>query len=248
MNYKAVGQLIKSAKSVFVIAGWGLSAPSGIPSLQFNKELWEQDPSAVLSTVMFQMRPKKVWEFVSKYKRLIAGAKINKAHIALHDLHLKLQSQHKSFHVVTHTIDGLLSRYWKNKNLIEMYGNINYMRCSKGCSHKLCDVSNDLNEIPLCSNCKNYMRPHVLLRDERKVEDFFDMEELIGKGLECDCMLIIGSQLKNFLLQELVNDHLMAKKLTININKENDGEWIKKNVVSIREVCEISLPQILDTF
>eukprot|EP00826_Nyctotherus_ovalis_P022847 TRINITY_DN1763_c0_g3_i5.p1 TRINITY_DN1763_c0_g3~~TRINITY_DN1763_c0_g3_i5.p1 ORF type:complete len:281 (-),score=27.58 TRINITY_DN1763_c0_g3_i5:41-814(-) len=250
MKYRAAAELVRSAKSIFMITGWGLSAPSGIPRLTPNKELWEQDPRALLSNTMLQMRPRKLWEFTFKYKSLIANCTINPAHTAVKNLHSKLKAQGKGLHVTTLAIDGFLRKSWEEmEDLTELHGNVNYMRCPQ-CLGKKVDVIGDGSEVPVCDKCKKPMRPHVVFGDESDLKYFSYAEPkfnaMVEKGLQSDCMIVVGSMLENGLMRGLVSDHLTAKKPIININKENDGDWIKGNVASITEACETSLPKLVD--
>jgi len=58
---------------------------------------------------------------------------------------------------------------------------------------KLTELSK--NEYPKCKKCGRPMRPHVLLFDEFYREDLYKANTAIQLGENCDCMLIIGSEL-----------------------------------------------------
>ncbi|KAI0062137.1 DHS-like NAD/FAD-binding domain-containing protein [Artomyces pyxidatus] len=80
---------LRSAKSVIILAGAGLSAASGIPTYRGDGGLWKSNnPSELASPNAFQVDPSRVWQFYHRRREMCLRAQPNAAHKALAALSL----------------------------------------------------------------------------------------------------------------------------------------------------------------
>ena len=89
---------------VFILAGAGLSAESGIPTFRGVGGLWRSYRiEEVASPEAWNRDPRLVWEFYSMRRRVASSAKPNPAHFALAKLENALQDR---LFVCTQNMDG----------------------------------------------------------------------------------------------------------------------------------------------
>jgi NAD-dependent deacetylase len=90
---------------VFILAGAGLSAESGIPTFRGMGGLWRSYRiEEVASPEAWNRDPRLVWEFYSMRRRVASAAKPNPAHFALAKLENTLQDR---LFVCTQNVDNL---------------------------------------------------------------------------------------------------------------------------------------------
>lgn len=89
--------------------------------------------------------------------------------------------------LVTQNIDNLLTQclpkeyisQGMHKHVIEIHGNINYMRCENNCSDteekaQLFEMPDlKTSPTPSCPKCKGKVRPHILFFDESYNDKFY---------------------------------------------------------------------------
>jgi NAD-dependent deacetylase len=69
---------------IFILAGAGVSAESGIPTFRSMGGLWRSDwIEGVASPIAWRRDPQLVWEFYSMRRRVAAPAKPNPAHFVI---------------------------------------------------------------------------------------------------------------------------------------------------------------------
>ena len=79
---------------IFILAGAGVSAESGIPTFRGVGGLWRNYRiEEVASPEAWHRDPRLVWEFYSMRRRVASGAKPNPAHFALTKLENTLQDR-----------------------------------------------------------------------------------------------------------------------------------------------------------
>jgi len=268
--YKEIARHVKNAKKLFVLTGSGISAPSHIPTFNGPNGFWSQfggaDPGLLLRKITIQKRPEEVWQWINKYRLVTSKAQPNEAHKSL----LKLQEHYyitkKNLTFTTLNFDNLHAQLLRQStvlkeheallegtsdladlnNLIELRGNINYMRCSNDCSYSLYYTPEDLKRIPKCPQCKAVMRPHILLFDEGDSEVYYRSVTGIGEALKSDCMIVIGSGLESQLASCLVQEHIDERKLLIEININKVIKEKKESIFHIGESCEKSVPKLVN--
>ena len=144
---------------VFILAGAGVSAESGIPTFRGMGGLWRSYRiEEVASPEAWNRDPRLVWEFYSMRRRVAAAAKPNPAHFALAKLENALQDR---LFVCTQNVDSLHEQAG-SRNVIHMHGELFKSRCDT-CSRAPFDDTNLYEppaEVPRCT-CGGGIRPHI---------------------------------------------------------------------------------------
>jgi NAD-dependent deacetylase len=144
---------------MFILAGAGVSAESGIPTFRGVGGLWRNYRiEEVASPVAWKRDPRLVWEFYSMRRRVASAAQPNPAHIALAKLEDVLQDR---LFVCTQNVDSLHEQAG-SKNVVHMHGELFKSRCDT-CSRAPFDDSNlyePLAGVPRCE-CGGRIRPHI---------------------------------------------------------------------------------------
>ena len=148
---------IKSAKSVAVLTGAGISAESGVPTFRGDEGLWKKfRPEELANFDAFMKNPKLVWEWYNYRKQLISQVKPNPGHYAL----AQMETLIPDFYLITQNIDGLHRRAG-SKRISELHGNIMRNRCVD-CNKPVSEISFDNpDELPRCE-CGGLLRPDVV--------------------------------------------------------------------------------------
>src|SRR5271157_1268516 len=112
---------VASTDRVFILAGAGLSAESGIPTFRGMGGLWRSYRiEEVASPEAWHRDPRLVWEFYSMRRRVASAAKPNPAHVALAKLEDSLQEH---LFVCTQNVDSLHEQAG-SRNVIHMHGEL----------------------------------------------------------------------------------------------------------------------------
>ncbi len=148
---------LKSAKTVVVLTGAGISAESGVPTFRGDEGLWKKfRPEELANFDAFMKNPKLVWEWYNYRKTLIKQVDPNPGHYAL----VKLEAMFDDFHLITQNVDNLHQRAG-SKRIYELHGNIMRNRCVD--CNKQWDTIPHFNsdELPRC-DCGGLIRPDVV--------------------------------------------------------------------------------------
>jgi len=107
------------------------------------------------------------------------------------------------------------------KEVYEIHGDINYMRCANNCSNKFFpapEIGCSPDFVPKCPNCSSIARPHTLFFDENYLEAFYRSNSLLDEIQTMDCLIVIGTALETNLAANIVAQAITNKKLIIEIN------------------------------
>lgn len=163
---------LKTADSVTVLTGAGVSAESGVPTFRDKDGLWNKfSPQDLANMDSFMSNTELVWEWYKWRQNLINNVKPNPGHYALAKMEEYYTNKNKKFTLITQNVDGLHQKAG-SKNILELHGNIMRSRCIK-CSY----ITNEQFEssgIPTCIQCGNYMRPDVVWFGEQLPEETLD--------------------------------------------------------------------------
>ena len=99
---------LRTAKTVAVLTGAGISAESSIPTFRdAQKGLWSKyDPHQLATPQAFQEDPELVWSWYHWRRQVILNAKPNPGHHAL----AKFEKRYQKFSLITQNVDGLHKR------------------------------------------------------------------------------------------------------------------------------------------
>eukprot|EP00826_Nyctotherus_ovalis_P011335 TRINITY_DN12954_c0_g1_i1.p1 TRINITY_DN12954_c0_g1~~TRINITY_DN12954_c0_g1_i1.p1 ORF type:complete len:281 (-),score=58.16 TRINITY_DN12954_c0_g1_i1:53-895(-) len=272
--YREIARRIRSARSVYVLTGAGISAPSSIPTFRGKGGLWTEmdaqgtDPTITLTKRMFDIDPTVLWNWLIDFRAVVEKTRPNAAHYAILRLQEHCKRIGKEFTLVTQNIDNFHPQLIKESPLLrpnkkfregenefgftegvlEIHGNEDYIRCSDECNLKLFNYPKGLrkDEVPKCPKCGAPMRPHVLLFDEIYRQDLYALDTAYSKAAGSDCMLVVGSELATNLPSMLVYGHIQAERFLVEVNTKRVIEEEMENVKNVDESCEVSLPKLVE--
>ncbi len=195
--------------SVLVMTGAGISAESGIPTFRGKEGYWtvgsrNYHPQELATAAAFSRMPEEVWRWYLFRRSVCRNAEPNPGHRALVRLEQALGDR---FRLVTQNVDGLHLRAGHTPaRLFEIHGNIDHMRCARGCSTERWPVPSELDardeDAPLseaerallrCPACSGPARPHVLWFDEYYDEPLFYFESSLRAAERASLLVVVGS-------------------------------------------------------
>ncbi len=176
-------RFLQKSTRVAVLTGAGISAESGLKTFREAQDgYWSQyRPEDLATPHAFARTPKLVWDWYAMRRGKVAEATPNTGHFAL----VEMESHIPDFTLITQNVDGY-HKQAGNKNILELHGNIQQVRCSGGCGivDKWEEPTPPPNlprergknssppakrrepeggeNIPRCPKCNAYLRPDVV--------------------------------------------------------------------------------------
>ncbi|MBZ5605965.1 MAG: NAD-dependent deacylase [Acidobacteriia bacterium] len=177
---------LKSASSVAVLTGAGISAESGLPTFRGPGGLWRQYRAEDLARPeTFARDPKLVWEWYNWRRSVMARAQPNAAHRAL----AGIEQRSAQFTLITQNVDGLHDAAG-SRNVLKVHGDIWTIRCSV-CGKERVDRSDPLPELPPRCACGGVERPGVVWFGESLPKDVWAQSEKAARAAEL--FFVIGT-------------------------------------------------------
>lgn len=193
--------MLQEAQYAVALTGAGVSTDSGIPDFRSpTSGLWAQyNPMEVASLGGLRSNPARFYEFWRRRFAKLADALPNTTHTMLAELeaHGYLKS------VITQNIDDLHRRSG-SKRVLEVHGN--YTRglclgCKKPYTIQEIFAKFERHRVPLCDDCKNLLKPDVVLFGELLTPDF---DRALDEIERCDLLLVLGTSLEVYPVAALV--------------------------------------------
>ncbi len=157
---------VKSATTVGVLTGAGMSAPSGVPTFRGKDGLWDKfNPQELANVDAFLNNPELVWEWYNWRRELIRKVKPNLGHYALVDV----EGFFPDFALITQNVDNL-HQLAGSRKVLELHGNIMRNKCLD-CSRLFENEHIDQDNIPRCPDCNGMIRPDVVWFGELLPQD-----------------------------------------------------------------------------
>lgn len=182
-----VAAALRRASRVAVLTGAGISAESGIPTFrEALTGLWEQfDPEELATPEAFVRQPKMVWDWYAERRSGIRQASPNPGHLALAEIERRVPV----FSLFTQNVDGL-HQAAGNRNVYELHGNIQRVRCSR--ESIVVDRWEENGQTPPpCPVCGAPLRPDVVWFGELLPVDA--LEAAWSAARQCDLFLSVGT-------------------------------------------------------
>ena len=181
--------MLRSAKSVAIFSGAGVSTDSGIPDFQTVDNNWRFKKSRedMLSLDYFRENPAEFWEAY----RYIFDRHLDATPNVFHSWVASLQNSHKVT-VITQNVDGLDVKAGVEK-VIEIHGNLREFVClNKRCkrTYERSSISN-FEPYPVCLNCSSVLKPNVVLFGE-KLQHY---DKAMRMASYADLMIVAGTSL-----------------------------------------------------
>ena len=149
--------VLKSARSVAVLTGAGISAESGVPTFRGKEGLWKKFRAEELATVeAFMKNPDLVWEWYMFRRKIINSVSPNPGHYAL----AEMEKLFDDFTLISQNVDGLHKKSG-SENILELHGNILKNKCFDCGKSYENDIDPESGGHPNCA-CGGRIRPDVV--------------------------------------------------------------------------------------
>lgn len=234
---KELIQKLKSANTVTVITGAGISAESGIPTFRGQDGYWKNHRAETLATPeAFAKDPKLVTEWYEMRMQKCFESNPNDGHFVISEF----EKIFPNFLLITQNVDGLHTRAG-SKKMIELHGNIYRFRCTK-CSNKI-QFEKPTTENPVkCKSCNSIMRPDILWFGENY--DLKILSESIQFTKKSDIVFVIGTSGLVTVPMQIAMEGIKAGAYSIEINP--DKSTIHDSIqFSLQNKSGVVLPEIL---
>ncbi|MEE9555016.1 MAG: NAD-dependent deacylase [candidate division Zixibacteria bacterium] len=175
---------LKTANSVVVSTGAGVSAESGVPTFRGEEGLWKKFRAEELATFdAFNANPELVWEWYQHRREIISKIKPNPGHHAI----VKMAKLFDNFQLVSQNIDGL-HRLAGSDDIVELHGSIKRNKCLE------CDELNydeEFEQFPPLCKCGGRLRPDVVWFGEMLPRGA--LEKAFAVSRSCDLFFTVGT-------------------------------------------------------
>jgi NAD-dependent deacetylase len=239
---------------IVFLTGAGVSAESGIPTFRGKEGYWTvgsrvYQPQELATRAAFGRMPAQVWSWYIYRRGVCRAASPNRAHAAIAKLERKLGSR---FRLITQNVDGLHLRAGSSLgHTYQIHGNIDFMRCTAGCSAELSPIPEEIGEIGreqklddrqlallVCGHCGARTRPHVLWFDESYDEPMFRLESSLQAAQEASLLVTIGTSGATTLPNHVVAVAVRSGAALIDVNPDENpfgdaasrhdrGAWVR---------------------
>jgi NAD-dependent deacetylase len=208
-------EVVRAKSFVIAITGGGLSEKKIRDKL---KKALDNYPKEIDTIEGFIENPKKAWKYYNIILRVLAESELTDAHRAL----AELESLGILTSIITTTVDGL-HQMAGSKNVLEMHGNINNLKCLSCRRIESVNFSFDQLEMPpKCRHCSSILKPGYLLYNERLPSS--EMMDAIIDVTVSKVMFIIGFRRVVEPIPSLIKMAKRYKAMIIEINPEET--WI----------------------
>jgi NAD-dependent deacetylase len=177
-------EALKTAKSVVVSTGAGVSAESGVPTFRGEEGLWKKFRAEELATFeAFEANPELVWEWYQFRRDIIGKIRPNPGHYAI----AEMPGLFDEFHLITQNIDNL-HRVAGSEDFVELHGNINRNRCVD-CEDM--NYNKEFEDFPPKCKCGGRLRPDVVWFGEMLPPGAIEKAFKVSRA--CDLLFTVGT-------------------------------------------------------
>lgn len=242
---------------VVILTGAGISAASGIPTFRGKEGYWvagsrHYHPMELATRRAFLQEPGHVWSWYLHRWGVCRAAQPNAAHRAVVQCEEALQER---FTLITQNVDGLHLRAGNSpQHTYEIHGNIDFMRCGRGCHRQLYPLPQGVSakqrgeeltakdkELLRCPQCGEWARPHVLWFDETYDEEYFRFDSSLAAAQRCRLLIVVGTSASTTLPHHVVSLACASGAAVLDINPDRNafsqlaesagGAWIEQSAV-----------------
>lgn len=226
-----IRERLRSAKTVSVLTGAGISAESAVPTFRGAGGLWKNfRPEDLATADAFTKDPKLVWEWYDWRRGLIAEAQPNPGHYAL-----------APYTIITQNVDGLHQRAG-SQNVLELHGSIWTLRCMV-CDFSAYDKRVPLPALPPRCECGALLRPGVVWFGEGLPSEVWD--NAVRAVRTSEILLVVGTSAVVYPAASLAPLAKRAGAIVIEINPDETPLSAAVDH-SIRGFAGEVLPQLLE--
>ena len=188
MNFPAeLISTLRGTTKLVALTGAGVSQESGLRTFRDAQTgLWAQyKPEDLASPQAFRRDPKLIWDWYAWRREAVKGVRPNAGHYAL----VEIETHIPEFTLITQNVDGL-HRMAGSKNVLELHGNIQRVRCSE-CYTFAETWGDDTESVPQCSVCSGLLRPDVVWFGEALPRN--QLEAAVEAARSCEVFFSIGT-------------------------------------------------------
>lgn len=219
---------LRSARSVFVLTGAGVSAESGVPTFRggSNTAVWKGMPLEVISSAQaVRSNLPEVWEWFDHRRDMLSSCRPNPAHATI----ARWQERFQHFTLATQNIDGLHTEAG-SREVLELHGNAWRARCLSCGGREDLREKRDAVRPPVCVACGGQMRPDVVLFGEMLPEDVW--VRAAERAATCDLCFVVGTSAIVYPAAGLPQAALMSGAFLVEVNPEP---------TPLSEMCDVTL-------
>ncbi|TVS12876.1 MAG: NAD-dependent deacylase [Wenzhouxiangella sp.] len=182
---------LKTARSVVVLTGAGVSAESGVPTFRDAQQgFWARhDPMQLATPDGFARDPGLVWDWYQWRRKLIAETSPNAGHRAI----AELAGQLPGLVVITQNVDGF-HQLAGSRHVLELHGNIQRSICSRtrrDIPASWLDAHPDRSPVPSPHHPQGLARPDVVWFGESLDEKL--LGAAFAAAQACDLVIVAGT-------------------------------------------------------
>ena len=227
---------LKSAGSVVVLTGAGMSAESGLPTFRGVDGYWKNHRVEELASPQgFARDPLTVWRWYNERILVYRNAQPNAGHFAL----AQLETLVPATTIATQNVDSLHARAG-SKNVLELHGHLREARCT-GCDATL-PLANGLDESLIDHACGGRFRPQVVWFGEALPPEIWARAE--DAAARADVILVVGTSAQVYPAAALALQNERA--FVSEINPDATG-LSDRCACIIRERAAVALPAIVNS-
>jgi NAD-dependent deacetylase len=178
---------LTSEERLFVLTGAGISAESGLATFRGSGGLWNgHRVEEVATPEAWRANPELVWRFYSMRRRDAMAAEPNAGHRALAAIEQRMGER---FYLCTQNVDDLHERAG-SRRVHHMHGTLFQSRCVR-CDAPFADraVYESAGELPMCRDCGQAVRPHIVWFGEMPL----DMDGIYRELDRATAVLVVGT-------------------------------------------------------
>jgi NAD-dependent deacetylase len=179
-------QRLRSARSVLVLTGSGISAESGLPTFRGVGGMWRTHRVQELASPQgFERDPVLVWTWYNERNAVHRQAQPNAGHYAL----AQLETRYADFTLATQNVDSLHLRAG-SRHLLELHGHLRVARCT-GCDHREPLDASGLGLDRIEHDCGGRLRPDIVWFGEALPVAAW--EEAVRAAERAEVILVVGT-------------------------------------------------------
>jgi len=203
---------LRTASSVFVLTGSGISAESGLPTFRGVGGLWRTHRvESLASPEGFARDPALVWTWYNERKAAHARAQPNAGHAAL----AKLEELVADFTLATQNVDSLHLRAG-SRTVLELHGSLREARCTR-CEARRPFPDDGLPLSEIEHSCGGWFRPDIVWFGEPLPQAAWRTAE--RAAARADVILVVGTSAVVYPAAALAT-HYNRRALVAEINPE----------------------------
>lgn len=232
-----VVSVLRTAQSIVVFTGAGVSAESGLPTYRSGENaLWSAEKFEKFANPRgYRAHLPASYQWYRERALAAAAAQPNQAHLAI----VRLATLVPEFVVVTQNVDGLHVRAGSH-DVIELHGHLREARCD-ACERRI--SWSDVPADPVCPGCGGMLRPDVVMFEETLSEANLDRAR--DAASRCDVLLSVGTSNQVWPAKELPPIAQESGAWVVIVNTDLSGQPTGDRVVQLNGRAGDVLPELV---